>query len=183
MIIYILIGLTVIVAGLVVIVAMQPTDFCISRSATILAPASTLFEEVNDFHKWEAWSPWARLDPTAKNSYEGAPSGVGAIYRWVGNNQVGQGSMTLMESRPDNLIRIKLEFLKPFQATHTAEFTFKPSGDQTVVTWSMSGKNNFAAKVVVLLMNCDRMVGTQFEQGLENLKTMVTTHAAATMKG
>jgi len=91
----------------------------------------------------------------------------------VGNNQVGQGSMTLMESRPNQLIRIKLEFLKPFQATHTAEFTFKPSGDQTLVTWSMSGKNNFASKAFVLLMNCDKMIGTQFEKGLENLKTVV----------
>jgi len=170
MILYILIALAVIVAGFV---AMQPTDFRISRSATIPAPASTLFEEVNDFHKWEAWSPWARLDPNAKNSYEGAPSGEGAIMRWVGNNQVGQGSMTLMESRPNQLIRIKLEFLKPFQATHTAEFTFKPSGDQTLVTWSMSGKNNFASKAFVLLMNCDKMIGTQFEKGLENLKTVV----------
>lgn len=178
MILYILIALAVIVAGIAIVVAMQPTDFRISRSATIPAPASTLFEEVNDFHKWEAWSPWARLDPTAKNTFEGAPSGVGAIFKWVGNNQVGQGSMTLMESRPDNLIRIKLEFLKPFQATNTAEFTFEPSGDQTVVTWSMSGKNNFAAKAVVLFMHCDRMVGAQFEKGLENLKAVVQTHAA-----
>jgi hypothetical protein len=178
-IIYILIAGAVIIAGLVLVVAMQPTDFRISRSATIPVPASILFEEVNDFHKWEAWSPWAKLDPHAKNTFEGAPSGVGAIFRWIGNNQVGQGGMTIMESKPSQLIRIKLEFLKPFQATHTAEFTFKPSGDQTLVTWSMSGKNNFASKAFVLLMNCDKMIGGQFEKGLENLGSVVESEMAA----
>jgi hypothetical protein len=179
MIIYILIAVAVSIAGLVLVVARQPTDFRISRSATIPAPASILFEEVNDFHKWEAWSPWAKLDPHAKNTFEGAPSGAGAIFRWVGNNQVGQGGMTIMESKPSQLIRIKLEFLKPFQATHSAEFTFKPSGDQTLVTWSMSGKNSFASKAFVLLMNCDKMIGSQFEKGLENLGSVVESEMAA----
>jgi ribosome-associated toxin RatA of RatAB toxin-antitoxin module len=179
MLIYILISLAVIVAGFIIVVAMQPANFCITRSATIPAPAEALFEEVNDFHKWQAWSPWAQMDPTAKNTYEGAPSGVGAGFKWEGNNQVGQGGMTILESRPDQLIRIKLEFVKPFKATHTAEFIFKPSGDQTVVSWSMTGKNNFMSKAFVLIMNCDKMIGCQFEKGLANLKSVVASGTAA----
>jgi len=170
MLISILIGLAVVIAVLVVVVAMQPTDFRITRSATISAPAAVVFAHVNDFHHWNAWSPWARMDPAAKNSFAGAASGEGAIFSWAGNSKVGEGRMTLKESRPSELIRIKLEFLKPFQATHTAEFTFKPAGDGTLVTWSMSGKNSFMAKAVVLLMNCDKMVGGQFESGLAHLK-------------
>jgi hypothetical protein len=106
----ILIGFAVIVVVFVVIVALQPSDFRVARSATISAPASAVFAQVNDFHKWEAWSPWAKLDPAAKNSFEGPPAGIGAIFRWAGNDEVGAGSMTIIESRPSELIRIKLEF-------------------------------------------------------------------------
>lgn len=174
MILEILIVLAAVVALLIVIIARQPSDFRITRSTVIPVPASTVFTQVNDFHKWEAWSPWAKLDPTAKNSYEGASSGEGAIFRWAGNKQVGEGSMTLLESHPNELIRIKLEFLKPFQGTNTAEFTFKPEGNQTVVTWSMYGKNNFISKAFGLIMNCDKMVGGQFEKGLANLQSVTT---------
>jgi ribosome-associated toxin RatA of RatAB toxin-antitoxin module len=176
MLLYLLIALAVTVVGFVLVVAMQPSKFCITRSALIPAPASALFEQVNDFHHWEAWSPWAKMDPHVVNTYTGTRSGVGAIFEWEGNNQVGQGRMTILESRPDKLIRIKLEFLKPFKATNTSEFTFKPQGDQTAMTWSMTGINNFINKAFVLLMNCGEMIGGQFEKGLENLKTVVTTH-------
>jgi len=104
------------------------------RAATISAPAAVIFSQVNDFHKWEAWSPWAKMDPAAKNTFEGAPAGTGAIFAWAGNYKVGEGRMTLTESRPNDLIRIKLEFVRPFAATSTAEFTFRPEGNQTAVT-------------------------------------------------
>ena len=128
---------------------------------------------MNDFHNWAAWNPWATLDPGMKQTYEGAPAGTGAIYTWAGNRQVGEGRMTLTESRPSDLIRIRLEFLKPLAAVSTAEFTFKPEGKQTVVTWSMVGRNNFMAKAVHLVMNIDRMIGGNFEQGLARMKAVV----------
>jgi len=128
---------------------------------------------VNDFHNWEAWSPWAKLDPAAKATFEGPSTGTGAIFKWAGNKEVGEGSMTITESRPSDLIRIKLEFLRPFEATNSAEFTFKPEGNRTAVTWSMEGKNNFIAKAVCLFMNMDKMVGGQFEQGLAQMKAVV----------
>jgi len=169
----ILIALAVIVIVFVVIVALQPSEFRVARSATIAAPAAAVFAQVNDFHNWEAWSPWAKLDPAAKNSFEGPSAGTGASFRWAGNNEVGEGSMTIIESRPSDLIRIKLEFLKPFEGTNTAEFTFKPEGSQTAVTWSMFGTNNFRAKAFCLFMSMDKMVGGQFEKGLASMKSMV----------
>ena len=181
MLIKILIALAVIVVLFVVIVAMQPSEFGVVRSATISAPAPALFAQVNDFHKWEAWNPWGKLDPTMKQAYEGAPAGTGAIYTWSGNNEVGEGRMTITESRPSDLIRIKLEFFKPFAATNTAEFTFKPEGNQTAVTWSMTGNNNFLAKAVHLFMNMDKMVGGQFEKGLAQMGSVV--EAAANRRG
>jgi hypothetical protein len=181
MLIKILIALAIIVVVFVVIVAMQPSEFGVVRSATISAPAPALFAQVNDFHKWEAWNPWGKLDPTMKQAYEGAPAGTGAIYTWSGNNEVGEGRMTITESRPSDLIRIKLEFFKPFAATNTAEFTFKPGGNQTAVTWSMTGNNNFMAKAVHLFMNMDKMVGGQFEKGLAQMTSVV--EAAANRRG
>ena len=157
----------------IIVAAMQPSDFRITRTGTITAPASAVFTQVNDLHKWDAWSPWAKLDPEAKNSFEGPSSGIGAIMSWAGNNKVGQGSMTIMESRPDEFISFKLEFLKPFKATNTSEFTFTSENDQTTVTWSMYGKNNFMGKVIGLIMSCEKMVGGQFEKGLEALKSVV----------
>lgn len=169
----ILIGVAAIVVAFVVIVALQPSDFRIVRAALISAPAPAVFAQVNDFHNWEAWSPWAKLDPAAKATFEGPAAGIGAIFRWAGNAEVGEGSMTITESRPSDLIRIKLEFLKPFAATNHTEFTFNPVGNQTAVTWRMEGQNNFIARAVCLFMNMDKMVGGQFEKGLASMKSVV----------
>jgi Polyketide cyclase / dehydrase and lipid transport len=173
MLIKILIAVAVIVVVFIVVVAMQPSVFRVARSATMSAPAPAVFAQVNDFHKWEAWNPWGKIDPAMKQTYEGAPAGIGAIYTWVGNKNVGEGRMTLTESRPSDLIRIKLEFFKPFAGTNIAEFTFKPEGNQTAVTWSMAGKNNFMAKAIHLFMNMDKMIGGQFEMGLAQMKSIV----------
>jgi uncharacterized protein YndB with AHSA1/START domain len=176
---YILIGLAVIVIGLLVVVSLQPSDFRISRTAILAAPPALVFEQINSFEKWNDWSPWAKLDPHAKNTFAGPPAGTGASFAWAGNNQVGEGQMTIIESRPNELIAMKLVFLKPFAATNTTEFTFKPEGDQTTVTWSMFGKNSFIAKAVGLVMDCDKMVGGQFEQGFANLKAIVEPKPAS----
>ena len=169
----ILISLAVIVVVFVVIVALQPSEFRVARSATMSAPPAAVFAQVNDFHKWEAWNPWGKIDPAMKQSYEGAPAGNGAIYTWAGNKDAGEGRMTITESRPSDLIRVKLEFFKPFAATNTAEFSFKPEGNHTVVTWAMFGENNFMAKAIHLFMNMDKMIGGQFETGLASMKSIV----------
>jgi uncharacterized protein YndB with AHSA1/START domain len=174
MIITLLVVAAVILVGLVIFVATRPSEFRVARSVTIPAPAAVVFEHVNDFHNWEAWSPWAKLDPHAKNSFAGPESGEGAKYHWEGNNQVGAGAMTLLESRPHEFIRIRLEFLRPFKATNAVEFTFQPSGEGTRVTWTMTGQNNFMAKAVGLFIDCEKMCGGQFEQGLANLSSVVT---------
>jgi hypothetical protein len=177
MVIKILIALAVFVVTLLTIVLLQPSEYRVERSTTISAPASAVFAQVNDFHRWDAWSPWAKIDPAMKASFEGAPAGAGAIYSWTGNDNVGAGRMTITESHPDDLVRINLVFFKPFASTSAAEFTFKPNGDQTTVTWSMSGQKNFFSKAIHLLINMDKMLGGYFEQGLAQMKS-VTEGAA-----
>jgi hypothetical protein len=170
---YILIGIAVVIIAFVAFVATRPADFCITRSATMAPPPAAAFAQVNDFHNWDAWSPWAKIDPTMKQTYEGAPAGTGAIYSWNGNNKVGEGRMTILESRPSDFISIKLEFMRPFKATSTADFTFKPEDNKTLVTWSMSGKSNFMLKAMKLFMDMDKMVGGDFEKGLAAMKGVV----------
>jgi uncharacterized protein YndB with AHSA1/START domain len=169
----ILAAIAALVVLLLIVVAMQPANFRVVRSGSVAAPAADVFPQVNDFHNWDAWSPWAKLDPTMKQTYEGTPAGAGAKYSWSGKGNVGEGSMTLLESHPNEVIRIRLEFQKPFKATNATEFTFKPEGNQTVVTWSMAGHKNFIFKAVGLFMNMDKMLGAQFEQGLANMKAVV----------
>ena len=173
MLVNVLIVVAVIIVVFIVIVALQPKEFRVTRSATMSAPPAAVFAQVIDFHKWEAWNPWGKIDPAMKQTYEGAPAGTGAIYTWIGNNKVGEGRMTIIDSRPNDLIRIKMEFFKPFAATNTAEFSFKPEGNHTTVTWSMFGEKNFMAKAIHLFMNMDKMIGGQFEKGLTEMKSIV----------
>lgn len=179
MLINILLVVAVLAIVFVIVVASRPDDFRVSRSASFAAPPSIIFPHVNDFHKWQAWSPWAKIDLDCKYTYEGAVAGVGASFSWVGNSKVGQGRMTILESRSNDLIRIKLEFLKPFKATNIAEWTFRNEGTSTAVTWAMTGKNNFLFKAVSLFMDCEKMVGPQFERGLADLKKIVEAEAKA----
>lgn len=162
------------VAGLLGYIASRPNDYRVERSATMAATPEAIFEQVNNFHNWDHWSPWAKLDPNAKNSFSGPDAGEGAMFAWSGNDKVGEGSMTILASEPSRHLKIRLDFTKPMQDTATTEFHLEPAGDQTKVTWSMSGKSpNFAAKVICFFMNMEKMIGAEYEKGLANLRRRV----------
>ncbi len=172
----ILFVIAIVIVIFIAFVFTQPDEFNVSRTDTIAAPASTIFAEVSDLHKWQAWSPWAKLDPKAKNSFGGPQTGVGSNMEWESDNRnVGEGKMTIVNIVPDESIKFKLEFEKPFSSTSTAEFSFKPEGNNTQVTWNMSGEKNFMGKAMGLFFNCEKMVGDQFELGLKNLKSIAET--------
>jgi uncharacterized protein YndB with AHSA1/START domain len=172
MLVKVLVAVALVVVVFAAVVAVQPSEFRVARSTTIAAPAPAVFAQVNDFRQWPAWSPYDKLDPAMKKTYDGPASGTGASYAWAGNSNAGVGRATITESRPNELVRIKLDFEQPFAGTALAEFRFKPEGDRTVVEWSLAGTNNFVAKAVHLFMNMDRMVGGQFEDGLAQLKSV-----------
>ncbi len=169
--------IAIIIAAFAVYVALQPTEFRIERTATIAAAPADVFAQVNDFHKWEAWSPWAKLDPQAKVTFEGAPAGQGAVFTWSGNSDVGEGRMTLAESRPNEVVRIDVAFVKPFEGGNISEFAFKPDGQQTAVTWTMSGRNGFIAKAMCLFVDMDKMLGGAMEKGLTQMKSVAEAAA------
>lgn len=173
----ILLALAIIAILFFILLVGRPDEFRVTRSATILALPERVFSHVNELKKWEDWSPWAKLDPNSKSTFEGPAAGVGSSMTWSGNKKVGEGRMSITESSPSNLIQIRLEFLRPFKSTATAEFTFAPRGSQTLVTWSMFGASNFMSKVFGLFMNCDTMIGKDFEKGLASLKLVAETPA------
>jgi polyketide cyclase/dehydrase/lipid transport protein len=168
----ILIGFAALILVLIVIIAIQPSAYRVERTAKIAAPQADLFSQVNDFHKWDAWSPWAKLDPAAKITFAGPESGQGAVMNWAGNDKVGEGKITILESRPSDLVTIKVDFIKPFIGTNTSQFAFAPEGDQTIVTWTMSGERNFIAKAFCLAMNGEKMMGNDMEKGLAQMKSV-----------
>jgi len=170
--IYVLGAIAVLIIVLLIVIALQPAAFKIERSTTVNAPPIIVFNQVNDFRAWAAWSPWDKIDPALERTYSGPPAGVGTHYAWVGNKKVGEGRMTITESIPPQQIRILLEFLKPFKATNTTLFTFTPQGNQTLVNWAMTGERNFIMKAFGLMMNFDKLVGGDFEKGLAGIKTV-----------
>ncbi len=172
--ILIILGLFILVVGvLAIVIATRPDDYTISRSASFAGPPERVFEQVNDFRKWKAWSPWAKLDPEMKETYSGQESGTGSTYTWAGNNEVGEGRMTIIDSRPYEAVKIDLEFLKPFSSKTLTEFSMKPDSGKTNVTWTMSGKHDMVSKAFGLFIDMDNMVGTDFEKGLAQMKTIV----------
>ncbi len=160
------------IALVIAAASAKPDTMSLSRTIIINAPASTIFPHVNNLHQWKAWSPWAKLDPNTKEFFEGPDAGIGAAMSWNGNMQVGKGKMTITESRPDAFLRLQLDFEKPMKGTSSADFTFTPESGNTIVTWSMEGKNCFMAKVMSLVLNCEKMVGTQYDKGLASLKAL-----------
>ena len=167
-------SLIVLLGALAIVIAVQPGEFRVERKITINAPAADIFVHVNDFHKWESWSPWIKLDPNAKNTFEGPTSGEGAVQKWSGNSEVGEGSMTLTQSKPYEQIKIRLDFKKPMEDTSDVEFHFKEEGSKTTVTWSMHGKQNFLGKALCLFVfDMDKMIGEKFEEGLKSMKAKV----------
>lgn len=175
----ILIGVAVLIGLLVLYIATRPGEFTVTRSATMSAPPAVVHGLVNDFHEWTHWSPWEHRDPNLNRRFEGPPSGKGSTYHWVGNKNVGEGEMRILDSKPGELVLIHLEFIKPFKSVNTTEFAFKPDAGGTRVVWTMKGKNGFMSKAMTVFMSMDKMVGGDFEKGLADMKTAAEKSARA----
>ena len=164
--------IAVLIAAVLIFAATKPDTFRVQRTANIKAQPEKIFALIDDLHSWDAWSPWEKKDPAMKRTHSGAASGKGAVYDWDGNKDVGKGRMEITESSPPSKVAIKLDFIKPFEGHNIAEFTLKPQGDFTTVTWAMHGPAPFISKVMQVFFSMDKMVGNDFDAGLANLKTV-----------
>ena len=164
-----------VIAGLLGFAAARPDSFRVERATNIKAPPEKIFALVDDLRSHGRWSPWEKKDPAMKRTYSGAASGVGAIYEWEGNKNIGKGRMEIAAVSPPSKIIFKLDFIKPFEAHNIAEFTLDERGDATNVTWAIYGPSPLLSKVMGLFCNMDKMIGREFETGLANLKTIAET--------
>ncbi|WAG80465.1 SRPBCC family protein [Metapseudomonas furukawaii] len=162
--------IVVAILGVLGYAAISPDHFRIERTASIAAPPEKVFPLINDFQQWPAWSPWEKIDPTLKRSYSGPQAGVGAVYAWQGNNEVGTGRMEITGSEPASRVEIKLDFQMPFEAHNTAEFILSPENGGTRLTWTMYGPSPYTHRLMQVFFDMDDMVGSRFDQGLANLK-------------
>jgi len=167
---YLLLFIALVLLVLFIIAARRPDQFVVRRMADIHAPADRIFGLIDDFRQWPKWSPWEKLDPNLRRKLSGAEAGRGSVYEWEGDKQVGAGRMEIIDSVPHARIDIKLTFLKPFRADNRTTFTISPVDGSSHVLWEMTGTNNFLFKLMGLVMNMDKMVGTDFEKGLAAMK-------------
>lgn len=162
----------ILVAGVLAVAFTRPDSFRVQRSASIKAPPEKVYALVNDLRGWKEWSPYEKKDPAMRRTLSGAPSGKGAVYEWSGNKEVGKGRMEITDTTAPSKVLIKLDFLEPFEAHNTAEFSLQGRGDGTDVTWAIYGPSPFMSKLVSVFLDMDRMIGTDFEAGLANLKAI-----------
>jgi hypothetical protein len=168
----IVIAVAVIVAAILIYAAIQPDSFRVERSASIKASPEKIFPLINDLHRWEAWSPWERVDPAIKRTYGGAESGVGAVYEWSGNREIGQGRVEIIESLPPSRVVLKIDFITPVEAHNTVEFTIVEQGDSTEVTQAMYGPSPYLSRLIGLCFSMDNMIGQKYEEGLAGMKSI-----------
>jgi Polyketide cyclase / dehydrase and lipid transport len=167
-----LLALAAVAALLLIVAATRPDTFRVTRTAVIKAPAAKIFALIDDLRSFNNWNPYERKDPGVKGSYSGPARGVGAAYAWD-SRKVGAGRMEITASEAPNKLTMQLDFIKPFKARNTAEFTLQPQGEHlTVVSWAMHGPSPYLAKLMGLVFNMDTMIGKDFEAGLAHLKAL-----------
>lgn len=159
-------------AGVLLLAGMKPDDFWIERSATIKAPAEKIFPLLNSPKAAMAWIPFMEPDPNAKIAFEGPESGVGAAQTWNGNKEVGKGRIEILESKPNEQVVLKLDLEQPMEGHNTVTYMLEPDGDGTKMSWNMTGEQPFFAKIISVFIDCDKMVGDQFDKGLAKLKAI-----------
>lgn len=172
------IGAAALIVVLLIVIATRPDTYHVERSSTISAAPDVVYGHVADFHKWEAWSPWEKLDPAMKKTFDGKDGTVGASYAWNGNDKVGEGKMTILAVEANKRVEIDLHFIRPFDSSAKNSFAFEGAGKETKVTWSMDGKNNFISKAMCMFMDMDKEIGKDFEKGLADMKKVVETAPA-----
>jgi len=164
--------LAVLLVATLVVASTKPNSFRVQRTATIKAPPEKLFQLIENYQTWGEWSPYEKVDPDMKRTFSGPVAGKGAIYEWDGDSNIGAGRMEILEATPSKRIEIQFEMSRPMECHNSIEFLFEPQGDSTNVTWVMAGPNTFMGKVIQTFMSMDKMVGTQQEEGLANLKAL-----------
>jgi hypothetical protein len=169
---YVAIAVALFVAALLVYAATKPDVFRVQRTTGIDAPAERIFPLIANLKAMNTWNPFVEPDPAIKIAYSGPDTGKGAAHTWSGNSKVGEGRIEIIDAAASSRVTMQLHMLKPMKAHNAVEFTLQPNGKTTTVTWAMSGRQPFMARLMTVFIDCDKMVGSQFEKGLSKLKAI-----------
>lgn len=164
--------LAVAVVAVLLFAASRPDTLLLQRSITISAPPQKVFSLINDLHSWKDWNREPQEDPNMTRIYGGPPSAEGASCKWEGKGSAGKGTMLISGSEPPVRVTVQVDFEKPFESHNLNVFSLASSGNGTIVTWSWQGQNLYFMKLMGIFVNMDKMIGTLFESGLQNLKTL-----------
>lgn len=178
----VLIGVVAVIAvavlGFLAVAMMQPSEIHVERSVTIAAAPSDVFPHLSDLREFFEWSPWSDVDPDQESTFSDPSAGVGAVYSWSGNEDVGVGHMTITEIETDRKVAIDLVFLEPWESAGQVSFLLAPVGDGTEVTWTFDEHAGLMMKIMGLFMSMDEMLGADYEKGLASLAQTVETAVA-----
>ena len=159
--------------GFLSYVATKESQFNYQRSGLIKAPASKIYPYLVNFKLGHQWSPYEQKDPSMKKTFSGPEGQVGSIMEFEGNSEVGSGKLEILKMVPDESVEIRLTMLKPFQAENIVRYKLSPEANGTLFTWSMSGDGGFLGKLIATVIDCEKMVGGQFSEGIANLKKLI----------
>lgn len=171
-----LVVLIVLLVGVVVVAAfMAPTDFRVERETTINKPASEIYSYAKLLKNQNDWGPWHKKEPTMHQEFRGTDGTPGFTVYWRGSTEeVGEGEQEIKRLTPDKRIDTQLRFKYPFESTADAYLILEPAGpSQTTVQWGFTGSMPRPMNMIMLVMDMDKAVGKDFEEGLAGLKTIM----------
>ena len=171
--------IAIVILGIIIVSRFQPDKWTVERTGTIAASPALVFEHLNNFRKWQQFNAWADTDPKAVYTYNDTESGVGANFHWKGNSEMGEGNMTIKESKPNEYVKVDLEFIKPFVGKAVTEFVLAPATGGTQLTERTTSDHNFFSKIMCLFMDMDKMIGEKYEEGFARMNKVLPAKAQA----
>ncbi len=171
--------IAVLLLALCIYAALKPATFLVAREISIKATPEVIFTHINNAKKANDWMPWKEIDQEAVMVELGPEEGVGSGSKWDSKGQMGTGQAVVIESVPNVKVVTQLTYTKPMEMSQLATVSLSPneSGD-TNVRWEVTGENTFMGRLMCIFMDMDKIVGQQFEKGLNNLKRIVEEAAS-----
>jgi hypothetical protein len=172
----ILLALLILIAIPLIAALFMKKDYAVEREITVNKPVSEIFEYLKYLKNQKEFSTWTNKDPKSIITYKGVDGTIGAISTWDGNKQVGKGEQEIKKIDSLKRIDVELRFIKPFEGVANAYFTTEAiDSTSTKVKWGINGRDEYPLNFMQVFINYDTMMGTEFEAGLKNLKTVLET--------
>ena len=173
------IGLLLVVGiAFFVLAFIEPNDITVVRTTMIKAPKEAVFEQMRYFKNWVNWSPWQKMDTGMKLTYYGTDGQPGSGYTWHGGSKTGAGDM-YDSAINGTQMTYRLTFTEPHKGLANGFLSATDSSGMTKATWSCSMHFGFPWNAMCVFMNMDKLLGGDFEAGLNYMKTYVESHTTA----